>query len=105
MPRHRRESLRLRMNSGTETFREELAWAAGLFEGEGSIGIFHVGGGYYYPQLVVNMTDEDVLQTWAGIFGARLCGPYANGSRLGSKPYWSINIKSFEGCQAVVAAL
>jgi hypothetical protein len=42
----------------------ELAWAAGLFEGEGSLGIQGVT-----PQIRVAMTDFDVVEAWGAMFG------------------------------------
>lgn len=43
----------------------ELAWAAGLFEGEGCITIARGR----YPRLVVRMNDEDVIRKLHRIVG------------------------------------
>ena len=43
---------------GSGTRRENLAWAAGLFEGEGSL--THAKRGRYFSlQVELGMTDED----------------------------------------------
>lgn len=50
----------------------EIAWLAGLLEGEGSFGMItsHVAGkAYRYPKIVVNMTDRDVIARVAANFG------------------------------------
>lgn len=50
----------------------ELAWLAGLLEGEGSFAVIrnHVRGRTYeYPQIVVTMTDQDVIERVAHLFG------------------------------------
>jgi hypothetical protein len=53
----------------------ELAWAIGIFEGEGS---FIVGGDKRYPclQLKLGMTDEDVIRKASAILGLKVTGPY-----------------------------
>lgn len=46
----------------------ELAWAAGLFEGEGSFTINRSNGGRYsYPWAVLAMSDRDVVEKFASI--------------------------------------
>lgn len=47
---------------------EGLAWAAGLFEGEGCIYRVHQGANRLALQL--NMVDEDVVRRFAAIVGA-----------------------------------
>jgi hypothetical protein len=50
----------------------ELAWLAGLLEGEGSFWMLtsHVGGKRYrYPKIVVSMTDRDIIERVAHLFG------------------------------------
>ncbi|MFD4428405.1 hypothetical protein, partial [Nocardia sp. NPDC058497] len=50
----------------------EIAWLAGLLEGEGSFAMIRsrVGGKVYrYPHIIVNMTDRDVIARVAGLFG------------------------------------
>lgn len=50
----------------------DLAWMAGILEGEGYFGsIFNAVGGkrYKYPRIGVNMTDRDVVDKIADIWG------------------------------------
>jgi hypothetical protein len=52
---------------------EEIAWAAGLFEGEGCITI--TGG---QPYMRLNSTDEDTPRRFCEIVGAgKVYGPYS----------------------------
>lgn len=60
------------------------AWAAGLFEGEGSV--INAAG-----RLSVKMTDEDVVRRLHSIVGGRVYGPYSYDTQVdGSvrKPAW-----------------
>lgn len=51
---------------------EEIAWLAGLMEGEGHFSLHSTR-----VQIVIQMTDEDVLQRAARIAGAgNVTGPY-----------------------------
>jgi hypothetical protein len=64
----------------------QIAWAAGLFEGEGTI-VDSAGP----VQLRVKMTDLDVLERLLDVFGVgEIYGPYESGSRDGHvrKPHW-----------------
>lgn len=64
----------------------EIAWAAGLFEGEGSI--THVHG---RTQLRIQMTDYEVLERFLEIIGAgKIYGPYSRQERdsYTRKPRW-----------------
>lgn len=65
---------------------EDIAWAAGLFEGEGCItknkGI---------PVLKLTMTDEDVVRRFGEVMGTgSVTGPYENSKKLceNPKPLW-----------------
>jgi len=52
----------------------DIAWAAGLFEGEGTI-FFHTDSKRY--RLGLKMTDQDVVEKFFNIFKVgRLYGPY-----------------------------
>ena len=63
-------SLRHEVSGATD---EEWAWAVGLFEGEGCI---HVGT--QGNRLIMNLTDEDVLQFGGDMPTASLFGAQAN---------------------------
>lgn len=67
------------------TRAELVAWAAGIFEGEGSI----VEQGRVV-RLQVKMTDYDVIARLWTIFGGRVYGPYKYDQGDGSerKPAW-----------------
>ena len=69
----------------------EIEWAAGLFEGEGSIERWRpTGQGNQQARLAVSMTDRDVLERFAKIVGVgKVWGPYQTKSGLNAKgqPY------------------
>jgi hypothetical protein len=49
----------------------ELAWLAGLLEGEGTFGTVRRATGQVAPIVKVKMTDLDVIQRAQGIMGIR----------------------------------
>jgi hypothetical protein len=51
----------------------DIAWATGVFEGEGCITISDGGAGT--PSLHIDMCDEDVLRKVEAIFGGSVTGP------------------------------
>jgi hypothetical protein len=51
---------------------EDVAWFAGLFEGEGWVACLPAGG----IVVVIGMTDKDVLRRVQTLFGGSLNGPY-----------------------------
>jgi hypothetical protein len=66
---------------------EEIAWAAGLFEGEGCI--YQGRGGILGTRLT--STDEDIPVRFCQIVrGGKVYGPYRNTKRDGHsrKPFW-----------------
>lgn len=73
-----------------------IAWAAGIFEGEGTIGRWKQGTGWY---VSVAMTDVDVLELLQDAVGmGKIYGPYSTGSKLNGEPCrlsyrWHINDK------------
>ena len=71
----------------------EVAWAAGLFEGEGCI-TRNLSHGKSYRKLSMNMTDKDVMQKFVDIIGyGNLNGPYYySGDRAHCKPRWQWEI-------------
>jgi len=80
--------------------RENIAWCAALFEGEGCI--------FLHPKrrsgifLKLGMTDEDVLRRFHDIIGiGTICGPYRRGSY---KPHWIWCGAGSENVQAILAA-
>ncbi len=70
---------------------EEIAWAAGLFEGEGCISLADNWGGRLHVILDLSSTDRDVVEKFAaivkcGTFG----GPYGpfGAKAYTHKPFW-----------------
>ena len=65
----------------------EIAWAAGLFEGEGSI-VFCNTQGYSFPRISIKMCDKDVLEKFSKIVGVeRINGPYTT-KQSKANPHW-----------------
>lgn len=55
----------------------EIAWAAGLFEGEGSLSVMAKKGGRPAIQLSITSTDHDVLERFTVVVNAgKVYGPY-----------------------------
>jgi hypothetical protein len=100
--------LRLSFFNGRKTVeldREELAWAGGLFEGEGcfSVNRDKRGRGYIYPVAAVEMTDEDSVRRFAAAVGFGVVnGPYAHWAK---KQSWRWQAFGFERTQALLAML
>ena len=90
------------------TSREDIAWAGGLFEGEGSFYIVRWKDGSHSPRAVakVSMTDLDSVERFArsvGIGKAR--GPYGDKRTANRKPLYTWEVTGLEKVQAVVAML
>lgn len=68
--------------------RTDLAWAAGLFEGEGTIAIARRGQDDTYRLLVtISNTDEEIIDFFYTRWGGWRQGAY--GERPGRKPAWT----------------
>ena len=78
---------------------EEIAWAAGLFEGEGCITHFPRNSRSFDLQVALVMTDEDVVRRFDEIVGrGKVYGPYHSpsyGDR--HKPFWRWTAKGDAG--------
>lgn len=84
--------------------REQLAWAGGLFEGEGCISFSSSKSSPRRLTLRLATTDEDVLVHFKDILGlGRIYGPFM--PKGGKKPAWVWNTTSFEEAQAVIGML
>lgn len=85
--------------------REELAWAAGFFDGEGTTGV--KTGKRPAPQAHLSQTDKRPLERFQkAVFGCGIIlGPYSRPQYPNRKPYWTWSVQNFEEVQAVVAAL
>ena len=83
--------------------KKKLSWAAGLFEGEGSLGWRMYRGRPSSPIAQLISTDEDVVRRFASVIGlGNVNGPYQYGEK---KPYWQWSAIGFEKVQHVVASL
>ena len=93
------------------TWREELAWCAGFFDGEGHIGtgIGRIKGKWTARPLRLNVsqTDRFVLDRFRDAVGiGRVTGPYLNTKRRPNEaPVFYFQVARFESVQAVVALL
>jgi hypothetical protein len=86
----------------------EWAWAAGLFEGEGSI---QVPGkrsnrpGNRLPWLSMGTTDKDVLDRFTAVVGGKVRGPYRGQGKNTPehyKPIWHWQLTGIERVQATL---
>lgn len=76
----------------------EIAWAAGLFEGEGNVALTQSG-----IQIRLSMCDEDVVRRWGAVVGVGKCyGPYTR--KVSPKPHWLWRISSTEEIIALFEA-
>lgn len=68
----------------------DAGWVAGLFEGEGCVVIRRTPDrDHVAVQLLVNMTDEDVIQRLAAVTGVgTVRGPVWSPKRAHKKPVW-----------------
>ena len=84
--------------------RENLAWAAGLFEGEGCINGYVSKDGMRGIQLSLNMRDFDAVVQFRDVIGFGHLYEKPPG-----KPHWSPQLQwhvgTFEHAQAVIAML
>lgn len=88
--------------------RENLAWAAGIIEGEGTIsGRFGTQSRKRDRGLVIKlkMADQDVIERFHQVIGfGQVTGPYRPDG-IGSKPLWVWQTGSFEHVQAAIGLL
>lgn len=89
------------MNEINET---QLAWIAGILEGEGSFVEKHVkkgGRNYYYAKIQCGMTDEDVVRRLHTLTGVGNVNGPSVPRKAGHKPMWHWSV----GAQADVIPL
>lgn len=85
--------------------REDLAWAAGLFEGEGFVGPHDYRKHRPAWMMAVVMTDEDVVRRFHRIVGVgTVCGP-AKPRAEGHLPTWRWQVASRKYIYALCVAL
>jgi len=80
----------------------ELAWTAGLLEGEASFTLYKSDSGILRPRIQINMTDLDVLEHLQSlIHDSRLTGPY----NQGHKPFWTWSLNKTKSVVALCRIL
>lgn len=85
----------------------EIAWAAGLYEGEGCCFLTPASPGHPsgQPHLVISMTDLEPLLRFQRVFGGvgRIEGPLIDKRRPDvAKPIWRWSIKQWKACQQIL---
>ena len=89
-------------------YLQELAWAAGLFDGEGTVGLRLNGvkqGQYRRIGLRVGMTDKDTVERFADVLGLVVTGPRLSSKYPNAKAIWEVRVDNFAGVQAVMCFL
>lgn len=67
----------------------DIAWAAGLIEGEGC---FTLHSDMKRPYFLLDMTDKDVLERFQEVFpNTNLRGPYKHKNKEHHKPRWRVD--------------
>jgi len=82
--------------------REELAWAAGLFDGEGSIVLVKRANHRQHAEMSMGLTDRDLIQRFQNVMGGCMNGPHTHVAGLAM---WSWNLHTFEKVQAAIVML
>jgi hypothetical protein len=94
--------------------REDYAWAAGFYEGEGSIAHHCRNGRLYKPcevRIVISQSGggdaAKLLERFRDIVGCgKVYGPYTPSiHNLGKKPLWRFAVSKHEYVQAIAAML
>jgi hypothetical protein len=82
--------------------REDIAWAAGLFEGEGYVGVG--GTGNRQPRVAITMTDEEpIVRFHRAVERGTLRSYPPTGS--GRKPTWQWSVQGKEDVLHVLGLL
>jgi hypothetical protein len=83
----------------------DLAWAAGLYEGEGSTLAVdvHANKRYVYLRVQIGMTDLEPLEKMRTLFGGRIYGPYLQ--VRSSKPIYSWRLQEQEGVRRFICQM
>ena len=88
------------------TRAEDVAWAAGLFEGEGCFNVYHrAGSNKSQTQARLTMTDRDAVDRFAAIVGiGKVRGPIVD-PRGTNKDRWEWYVSSGKNVRIVIALL
>lgn len=88
-----------------EVNRENLAWAAGFFDGEGTVGC-RKGPKKVQLQLKVGQADPETLEKFLDAIGfGKIYGPYTHDKRPNRKPMWNYTVTKHEHVQAAIAMM
>lgn len=83
--------------------REELAWAAGFFDGEGNTCVINRGRGGQRIAIQISSTYKPTLERFlSAVHQGRIYGPYKRGDY---KEQWVYRVNGWPTCQAVIAML
>ena len=91
--------------------REELAWAAGFFDGEGCVYSSNMNTKRPRKGKTIHFdiaqTDRQVLDRFTNALGiGKVYGPYpGSGKGPNNKDYYRYTLAGFEKCQAAVALI
>ena len=84
-----------------EINREKLAWAAGLFEGEGCFTVHkHCRGG----TAVIKMSDKDVLDEFVSVVGIGKVVPKKTKTKPTHKQMYGVQIRPSISCYVMALA-
>lgn len=84
--------------------REELAWAAGLFDGEGHVRTTFVQNKYPVLRVEIAQKDRRVLDRFHKAVGC-LGKIYMINRKAPKNPYFNLHTGKFEHAQAIIALL
>jgi hypothetical protein len=85
-----------------EVSRERIAWAAGLFEGEGYFAYQLTRGKHLVLRAGINMTDEDVITKFQSVIGGQgKVYPYISPHCSHHKKQYRLLLEGFERFQFV----
>jgi hypothetical protein len=86
----------------------EIAWATGVFEGEGSIVLvpYCRGATRMQRHVAIKMTDRDVLERVQRAFGVgQLRGPFRRIEHAHYKPIWTWTVNRWSEIERVLRAM
>lgn len=82
---------------------EELAWLAGLLEGEGA---FVAGSTHARVSVALHMTDLDVVEKAATLMGSKVTGPFTRKDQPSHwKPSWRTSVQDIATAEALCCRL
>lgn len=87
--------------------RENLAWCAGIVEGEGYIGVRRTGTkGSLSLVVSIEMSDQDVILRFAKYIGmGTVAGPFRRNSPAHHKPTWTYGVYGYQAYGLLIAIL